>query len=37
MREYKLEFMDHGFYDRLVTCPQTEDCIIEMAKAIESL
>lgn len=29
--------MDHGFYDRLGTCPQTEDCIIEMAKAIESL
>lgn len=26
--------MDHGFFDRLGTCPQTEDCISEMAEAI---
>lgn len=29
--------MDHGFYDRIGTCPQTEDCIIEMAKSMESI
>lgn len=27
--------MDHGFYDRIGTCPQTEDCIKEMAKAVK--
>lgn len=29
--------MDHGFYDRIGTCPQTEDCIIEMAKFMRSI
>jgi acetyl esterase/lipase len=29
--------MDHGFYDRIGMCPQTEDCIIEMAKAMKNL
>lgn len=27
--------MDHGFYDRLGTCPQTEDCISEMAESVK--
>lgn len=29
--------MDHGFYDRIGSCPQTEDCIIEMANAVKDM
>ena len=29
--------MDHGFFDRLGYCPQTTDCILEIAKQVKAL